>query len=255
MTNFFVDQLFSGFLLAAFPIAILAGLISFISPCVLPLVPGYLSFAAGYSQAKGRVFLGSLLFVMGFSVLFISYGALFGGIGSQISSHEEIITRVLGVLTIFLGLIFMGRFPMAPTFSPKISTNGGLIGAPLLGFLFGIGWTPCIGPALATVQTLAFQESSAARGAILSFGYCIGLGAPFIASGLYLDKFIFSSTSTSSASGRTRTPAADVWIRPWLSVSGTRCTRCTPPSNFKRAYGVVPGSGVPFDLIAIEISL
>jgi cytochrome c-type biogenesis protein len=82
----------------------------------------------------------------------------------------------------------MGRFPMAPTFSPKMSTNGGLIGAPLLGFLFGIGWTPCIGPALATVQTLAFQESSALRGAILSFGYCIGLGAPFIASGLYLDR-------------------------------------------------------------------
>jgi len=188
MTNFFVDQLFGGFLLAAFPIAIFAGLISFLSPCVLPLVPGYLSFAAGYSKAKGRVFLGSILFVLGFSVLFISYGVLFGGIGSQISTHEELITRILGVITIFLGLIFMGRFPMAPTFSPKISTNGGLIGAPVLGFLFGIGWTPCIGPALATVQTLAFQESSAARGAILSFGYCIGLGAPFIASGLYLDK-------------------------------------------------------------------
>ena len=188
MTSFIVDQLFSGILLAAFPIAILAGLISFLSPCVLPLVPGYLSFAAGYSKAKGRVFLGSLLFVLGFSVLFISYGAFFGGIGSRITAHEELITRVLGVVTIFLGLIFMGRFPMAPTFSLKMSTNGGLIGAPLLGFLFGIGWTPCIGPALATVQTLAFQESSAARGAILSFGYCIGLGAPFIASGLYLDK-------------------------------------------------------------------
>jgi cytochrome c-type biogenesis protein len=188
MSDFIVDQLFSGFLLAAFPIAILAGLISFLSPCVLPLVPGYLSFAAGYSKAKGRVFLGSILFVLGFSVLFISYGALFGGIGARIATNEEVITRVLGVVTIFLGLIFMGRFPMAPSISPKISTNGGLIGAPLLGFLFGIGWTPCIGPALATVQTLAFQESSAARGAILSFGYCIGLGAPFIASGLYLDK-------------------------------------------------------------------
>jgi cytochrome c-type biogenesis protein len=151
-------------------------------------VPGYLSFAAGYSNAKGRVFLGSALFVLGFSVLFISYGALFGGIGAYISTNDEVITRVLGVITIFLGLLFMGRFPMAPSFSPKISTNGGLIGAPILGFLFGIGWTPCIGPALATVQTLAFQESSAVRGAILSFGYCIGLGAPFIASGLYLDK-------------------------------------------------------------------
>ena len=188
MIDFFVDQLLGGFLLVAFPIAVLAGLISFVSPCVLPLVPGYLSFAAGYSKAKGRVFLGSILFVLGFSVLFISYGALFGGIGSRISTNEETITRILGVITILLGLVFMGSFPMMRTFSPKISTNGGLIGAPLLGFLFGIGWTPCIGPALATVQTLAFQESSAARGAILSFGYCIGLGAPFIASGLYLDK-------------------------------------------------------------------
>jgi cytochrome c-type biogenesis protein len=188
MIDFLVDQLFSGFLLVAFPIAILAGLVSFLSPCVLPLVPGYLSFAAGYSKAKGRVFLGSILFVLGFSVLFISYGALFGGIGARISTNDEVITRVLGVITILLGLIFMGSFPMMRTFSPKIATNGGLIGAPLLGFLFGIGWTPCIGPALATVQTLAFQESSAARGAILSFGYCIGLGAPFIASGLYLDK-------------------------------------------------------------------
>ena len=188
MIDFFVNQLFSGFLLVAFPIAILAGLVSFLSPCVLPLVPGYLSFAAGYSKAKGRVFLGSILFVLGFSVLFISYGALFGGIGARISTNDEVITRVLGVITILLGLIFMGSFPMLRTFSPKIATNGGLIGAPLLGFLFGIGWTPCIGPALATVQTLAFQESSAARGAILSFGYCIGLGVPFIASGLYLDK-------------------------------------------------------------------
>jgi cytochrome c-type biogenesis protein len=188
MISFIVDQLMDGFLLVAFPIAILAGLISFVSPCVLPLVPGYLSFAAGYSKARGRVFLGSILFVLGFSVLFISYGALFGGIGSRIATNDETITRVLGVITILLGLIFMGRFPMMRTFSPKVATNGGLIGAPLLGFLFGVGWTPCIGPALATVQTLAFQESSAVRGAILSFGYCIGLGAPFIASGLYLDK-------------------------------------------------------------------
>ena len=179
MIDFFVEQLLGGFLLVAFPIAVLAGLISFISPCVLPLVPGYLSFAAGYSKSKGRVFLGSILFVLGFSVLFISYGALFGGIGSRIATNDETITRILGVITILLGLIFMGRFPMMRTFSPKVATNGGLIGAPLLGFLFGVGWTPCIGPALATVQTLAFQESSAARGAILSFGYCIGL---------YLDK-------------------------------------------------------------------
>ena len=177
-----------GFLLTAFPIALLAGLISFISPCVLPLVPGYLSFAAGFSRSRGRVFLGSILFVLGFSALFISYGALFGELGARIATNEDVITRVLGLLTILMGVIFLGVFPMMPTLKPRISTTGGLIGAPILGFLFGVGWTPCIGPALASVQALAFQESSAVRGAVLSLGYCIGLGLPFIASGLFLDK-------------------------------------------------------------------
>ena len=188
MRDFVVNHLLDGFLLTAFPIAVLAGVISFVSPCVLPLVPGYLSFAAGFSQARGKVFLGSLLFVAGFSALFISYGALFGELGSRIATNEESITRVLGVLTILMGVIFLGAFPLMPTIKPLISTTGGLIGAPLLGFLFGVGWTPCIGPALASVQALAFQESSAVRGAILSLGYCIGLGAPFIATGLFLDK-------------------------------------------------------------------
>jgi cytochrome c-type biogenesis protein len=188
MSDFVVNHLLDGFLLTAFPIAVIAGVISFVSPCVLPLVPGYLSFAAGFSQARGKVFLGSLLFVAGFSALFISYGALFGELGSRIATNEESITRVLGVLTILMGVIFLGAFPLMPTIKPRISTTGGLIGAPLLGFLFGVGWTPCIGPALASVQALAFQESSAVRGAILSLGYCIGLGAPFIATGLFLDK-------------------------------------------------------------------
>ncbi len=188
MTDFVVNTLMDGFLLSAFPIAILAGLISFVSPCVLPLVPGYVAFAAGFSKSRGRIFLGSILFVFGFSILFISYGALFGQLGAQISSNEEVITRVLGLLTIVMGVIFLGVFPLMPTVKPRISTQGGLIGAPLLGFLFGVGWTPCIGPALASVQALAFQESSAIRGAVLSLGYCIGLGLPFIASGLFLDK-------------------------------------------------------------------
>ncbi len=188
MSDFVVNHIMDGFLLTAFPIAVVAGLISFISPCVLPLVPGYLSFAAGFSNARGKLFLGSLLFVLGFSALFISYGVLFGELGARIATNEEVITRVLGVLTILMGVIFFGAFPLMPTIKPKISTNGGLIGAPLLGFLFGVGWTPCIGPALASVQALAFQESSAVRGAVLSFGYCIGLGLPFIASGLFLDK-------------------------------------------------------------------
>jgi len=190
MKEFFVEQILSGYLIVAIPIAFIAGLISFISPCVLPLVPGYISFAAGFSSSRGKVFIGSTLFVMGFSVVFISYGVFFGGIGNELVAHEALISRILGLLTIFLGLIFLGKFPMTPTLRPSIKTTGGLIGAPLLGFLFGIGWTPCIGPALAAVQTLAFQESSALRGAVLSLGYCLGLGIPFIASGVFLDRSV-----------------------------------------------------------------
>jgi len=188
MKDFFVEQIFSGVLVTAFPFAVIAGVISFLSPCVLPLVPGYLSFAAGFSVSRGKVLLGSFLFVLGFSAVFVSFGAVFGGLGNTLSAHEEFISRILGLVTIFLGFIFYGRFPFSPTIRPKMRTNGGLLGAPLLGVLFGIGWTPCIGPALAAVQTLAFQESSAVRGAVLSFGYCLGLGLPFILSGLFMDK-------------------------------------------------------------------
>lgn len=188
MSNFVVNHIMDGFLLTAFPVAVIAGLISFLSPCVLPLVPGYLSFAAGFSQARGKVFVGSTLFVLGFSALFISYGALFGELGARIATNEVAVTRALGIFTIVMGVIFLGTFPFMPTIKPRISTTGGLIGAPILGFLFGVGWTPCIGPALASVEALAFQESSALRGAILSLGYCLGLGLPFIATGIYLDK-------------------------------------------------------------------
>ena len=188
MKDFFVEQIMSGFFITALPVAFVAGIISFLSPCVLPLVPGYLSFAAGFSVNRGKVFLGSILFVLGFSAVFVSYGAIFGGIGNQLVANEDLISRVLGVITIFLGFVFLGKFPFAPTFRPTIKTTGGLVGAPLLGILFGVGWTPCIGPALAAVQTLAFQESSAVRGALLSVGYCFGLGLPFIASGVFLDR-------------------------------------------------------------------
>jgi cytochrome c-type biogenesis protein len=188
MKDFFVEQIMSGFLITALPVAFVAGLISFLSPCVLPLVPGYLSFAAGFSVNRGKVLLGSILFVLGFSTVFVSYGAIFGGIGNHLAANEDVISRILGLITIFLGFVFLGKFPFAPTFRPKIKTTGGLIGAPVLGFLFGVGWTPCIGPALAAVETLAFQESSAARGALLSLGYCFGLGLPFIASGVFLDR-------------------------------------------------------------------
>jgi len=188
MREFFINQIFSGFLITALPVAFIAGVISFLSPCVLPLVPGYLSFAAGFSINRGKMLLGSILFVLGFSAVFVSYGAIFGGIGNHLAANEGFISRLLGLMTIFLGFVFLGKFPFAPTFRPRIKTTGGLIGAPVLGFLFGVGWTPCIGPALAAVEALSFQESSAIRGAILSLGYCFGLGLPFILSGVFLDR-------------------------------------------------------------------
>jgi len=188
MSDFFVDQLFGGNMGIAFPLALIAGLNSFLSPRVLPLVPGYLTYAAGFSQSRGRVFLGSSLFVLGFTALYLSYGVFFGSVGASLASQSESLIRILGIFTIVMGLIFFGLFPFSPTIKPKISTTGGLVGAPILGFLFGLGWTPCIGPALATVQTLSFNSGTALRGALLSFGYCIGLGAPFIATGLFFDK-------------------------------------------------------------------
>lgn len=182
------NYLLSGNLILALPIAAIAGLISFASPCVIPLVPGYLTYAAGFSKNRGKLFLGSLLFVFGFTALFITYGALFGTLGSSISANEKIISKVLGVITIAMGLIFMGRINLMRSFKVNRIAESGLVGAPILGFLFGLGWTPCIGPALAAVQTLAIESASASRGSVLSVAYCIGLGTPFILSGLFLDR-------------------------------------------------------------------
>jgi cytochrome c-type biogenesis protein len=188
MSTNLANFLLSGNLILALPISLLAGLISFASPCVIPLVPGYLTYAAGFSKNRGKLLMGSLLFVLGFTALFIAYGALFGTLGNTISANQRTISTVLGIFTIFMGLIFMGRIKMMRSFKFNKVANSGLIGAPILGFLFGLGWTPCIGPALAAVQTLAIDSASATRGAVLSAAYCIGLGIPFILSGLYLDK-------------------------------------------------------------------
>ena len=190
MRDFFVNQILDGNVLSAALIATIAGLISFFSPCVIPLVPGYLSYAAGMTEVRtrSRVFIGSILFVLGFSALFISYGALFGSLGSTISTHARWIAVVLGILTILMGIIFLFNQRFYRSFKPTWKMRAGLWGAPVLGFLFGIGWTPCIGPTLGAVQALSFQTSSATRGAILSVAYCIGLGVPFILMGLFFDQ-------------------------------------------------------------------
>lgn len=181
------DTVASGSLVVAVPIAIAAGLLSFASPCVLPLLPGYLSYMTGVavqdlqSAKRGRMFLGSALFVLGFTALFVAGGALFGGIGGQLVEHQAVISRVLGVLVICFGLAFIGWVPLLQR-EVRLPVPGvGLAMAPVLGVLFGLGWVPCLSPTLGTVTTLAYTEATAGRGALLAFAYCVGLGVPFIA--------------------------------------------------------------------------
>ena len=190
MIEFLIDQVFDANLLVAMFVAAMAGLVSFFSPCVIPLVPGYLSYASGMSDVKSRsrVFLGSILFVTGFTFLFVSYGVLFGGLGSKIAENSRPISIALGLLTISLGIIFLFNERFYRSFKPSWKMRSGLVFAPFLGFAFGIGWTPCIGPTLGAVQVLAIQSATAQRGAILSAAYCVGLGLPFILMGLFLDK-------------------------------------------------------------------
>jgi cytochrome c-type biogenesis protein len=190
MIEFLIDQVFDANLLVAMFVAAMAGLVSFFSPCVIPLVPGYLSYASGMSDVKSRsrVFLGSILFVSGFTFLFVSYGVLFGGLGSKIAENSRPISITLGLLTISLGIIFLFNEKFYRSFKPSWKMRSGLVFAPFLGFAFGIGWTPCIGPTLGAVQVLAIQSATAQRGAILSAAYCVGLGLPFILMGLFLDK-------------------------------------------------------------------
>ena len=197
-----------GPLLVAAAVAALVGLVSFASPCVLPLVPGYLSYvtglvgsgarttapapvASGGSTAtvvrtderspRGRMVLGAVLFVLGFTAVFVTISTAVGGLGRLLLQYNDEITRGLGVVTVLVGLGFLGWLPLLQrTRRMALRPATGLAGAPLLGVVFGLGWTPCLGPTLAAVQNLAFQQATAGRGALLGLAYCLGLGVPFV---------------------------------------------------------------------------
>jgi len=187
----FRDTVLSGSLVLALPVALVAGLVSFFSPCVVPLLPGYLSYATGLSGVdlenarRGRMVLGSLLFVLGFSFVFVVLGTLSGALGDWLFRYTREISVALGFFTILVGIAFIG---LVPWLQRDVRIHRvpavGLAAAPLLGVLFGLGWTPCIGPTLSAVQALALHEGTATRGAVLSVAYSLGLGIPFLVAGL-----------------------------------------------------------------------
>jgi len=191
MADWFVDQVNSGTMLLAVPVAVVAGLVSFFSPCVVPLLPGYVSYATGLSGAdletarRGRMLAGTFLFVLGFTVWFVVLGTATGALGEWLWEYKRQISVALGVVTIVVGLVFMGALPwLQRDVRVHRLPAVGLAAAPLLGLLFAIGWTPCLGPTITAVQGLAFSEGTAARGAVLSVAYSLGLGIPFILMGL-----------------------------------------------------------------------
>jgi len=176
-----------GSLFLAIFVAFFAGIISFLSPCVLPLVPSYLSVITGMSDiqnrkiTKSKAVLATFLFILGFSLVFVSIGMFFGSLGGWLLTNMQILERIFGFVIIILGLSYLGFINLFnKEYKLKFKTKQGLAGAFILGFVFSLGWTPCIGPTLAAVQSLAFSEATLFRGAILSTFYSLGLGIPFI---------------------------------------------------------------------------
>lgn len=225
------ETVLTGSMLLAVPLAVLAGLVSFLSPCVLPLVPGYLGYVSGMAGAgsavrrpdalrrgetrhavgpsgprlpgpaaptgtatldevpRSRLVLGTLLFVLGFTVVFVGLGVAAGSVGAAVVRWSDVVTRVLGVVVVLLGLSFLGWLPLGRRERRvHLAPRAGLWGAPLLGLVFGLGWVPCIGPTLVAVYTLALDEASAGRGAVLAVAYCVGLGLPFVLAAVGLER-------------------------------------------------------------------
>jgi cytochrome c-type biogenesis protein len=254
-----------GPLLVAAGVAALVGLVSFASPCVLPLVPGYLSYVTGLVGAgarrpvsvpagggdtavaiedderspRGRMVAGAVLFVLGFTAVFVAFGAAFGGLGRLLLEYSGVLTRLFGVVTIVMGLAFLGWVPLLQR-TRRITARpvAGLAGAPLLGVVFGLGWTPCLGPTLAAVNSLAYAEATAGRGALLGVAYCVGLGVPFVLVALGA-RWALGATTVLRRHARTVTRIGGAvlvvvglllvtgawtemmqWLRSWLATTG-----------------------------------
>nr|WP_277606088.1 cytochrome c biogenesis protein CcdA [Glycomyces sp. L485] len=171
----------------AFGIAVLAGLVSFASPCTLPLMPGYVSYVTGMSGtdlaeggSRGRVLAGSLLFVAGFTAVYTTVVFALQSAGKALLTNSSTLETVVGIFMIAMGLMFIGLVPLGRGFTPRWRPAVGLAGAPLFGAVFALSWIPCTSPVLAAITSLAVIQDGTGRGVGLMIAYCLGLGLPFV---------------------------------------------------------------------------